>query len=256
MKNIKGILITLAGIICATLVSLLTLCSNPFSKPESIDQIIQVLPDKFKGTLLSMYDGQDQLGLDGNMHKLDLSTKITPMQGMCIYNLCQEMKPQKTLEIGFAYGFSTLYFLAYIESNNRGIHTAIDPFEEDYWHGIGLQNIKELNMESSFQFIPDYDLYAIPELAKKNQKFDVIFIDGDHRFDYVLLDFTLCDHILSDNGYIIFHDVGMPAIKKVVRFIYRNRLDYQVQKDIHSSHMLVFKKISDDQRKWNHYSSF
>ena len=121
---------------------------------------------------------------------------------------------------------------------------------------MSLKKIEELKMDSFFRFIPDYDMFGIPELARENQKFDVIFIDGDHRFDYVLIDFTLCDHIISDHGYIIFHDLWMPSINKVVEFIKKNRSDYQVQEDLPSPQMLIFKKISNDKREWNHYNSF
>lgn len=256
MKNKKWIIILSVLILCASVSSLVISGFLPFARQEPISRVLEVLPEDYTRILLSMYAGQEQMGSDGVMHRIDRSTKISPEQGMCIYTLCQKIKPQKTLEIGFAYGFSTLYFLAAIESNNSGIHTAMDPFERSYWYGIGLQKIKEVEMDSSFRFIPDYDFLAIPELARKNQKFNVIFIDGDHRFDYVLMDFTLCDLILSKNGYIILHDAGMPSIKKVVKFIERNRPDYQVQKDIPSPNMLIVRKISDDNRKWNHYSSF
>lgn len=229
MKNKKWIIITVLVVLCISIGFLVTNNFHLFSKQESITQLIEKLPEAFKKTLISMYEGQDQMGLDGKMYTLDLSTSISPEQGMCIYNLCQKIKPEKTLEIGFAYGFSTLYFLASIKSNNVGSHIVMDPFEIRDWHGIGLKKIEELKMDSFFRFIPDYDMFGIPELARENQKFDVIFIDGDHRFDYVLIDFTLCDHIISDNGYIIFHDLGMPSINKVVKFIKKNRSDYQVQ---------------------------
>jgi predicted O-methyltransferase YrrM len=256
MKKKKWTILIFVVILCISVGLLAEIAFLPLGKKESIAQVLEILPVDFKKTLLSMYEGQDQMGLDGKMHKIDMPTRITPEQGMCIYNLCQTVKPQKTLEIGFAYGFSNLFFLVSIKSNNGGSHTAMDPFEEIYWHGIGLKKTEEHNMDPFFQFIPDYDMFAIPELAEKNQKFDVIFMDGDHRFDYVLLDFTLCDHIISDNGYIILHDSSMPSIKKAVKFIKKNRSDYQVQKDLSSPQMLIVKKISDDKRDWNHYRSF
>jgi predicted O-methyltransferase YrrM len=249
-------IIIVAVVLCVTVgfFAIINVLRN--NKQEPITQVIEKLPEPFKNTLISMYEGQDQLGTDGKMHKLDLSTSISPEQGMCIYNLCQEKKPQKTLEIGFAYGFSTIYFLASIKSNNLGSHTAMDPFQHRDWYGIGLKKITELEMDGSFRFIPDYDVFGIPQLAKENHKFDVVFIDGDHRFDYVLMDFTLCDYIISENGYIIFHDTGMKSIKKVVKFIKKNRSDYKIHDDITSPQMLIVKKISNDEREWNHYKSF
>jgi predicted O-methyltransferase YrrM len=223
---------------------------------ESISSIIDPLPVAFKNALISMYNRHDQMGSDGKMYKLDAETRILPEQGMCIYNLCKKIKPNKTLEIGFADGYSTIFFLASIKSIGMGYHVAMDPFEISDWHGIGLTKVEELKMDSFFRFVPEYDLFAIPDLAREKQKFDVIFIDGDHRFDYVFLDFTLADYIIADNGYIILHDLWMPSIKKVVKFIKSNRPDYEVQTDIFSPQMLVLKKIASDKRPWDFYSSF
>ena len=50
------------------------------------------------------------MGSDGKMYKLDGVSKIGPEEGMYIYELCRKINPQRTLEIGFAYGFSTLFF--------------------------------------------------------------------------------------------------------------------------------------------------
>ncbi len=223
-------------------------------KPDSIT--IDSLPPAFKKVLLSMYKNQPQMGTDSNMYELDGGTKITADQGMCIYNLCRKVKPQRTLEIGMAYGFSTIYFLAAIKANHKGLHVAMDPFETSVWHSIGIKKVQELSMDSSFRFMPEYDFFAVPDMAREKQKFDVIFIDGNHRFDDVLLDFTLSDYICAEQGYIILHDLWMPSIKKVAKFIKNNRPDYEVQQDIPAPRMMIFKKISTDKREWNHYISF
>lgn len=256
MKNsIKWISIA-ASLILVTILIIFSKHIFTQDKQKNISSIIEPLPLEFKKSLISMYEKQDQMGSDGKMYKLDASVKITPEQGMCIFNVCKKIKPKRTLEIGFANGYSTIFFLASIKSNEIGYHVAMDPFEIIDWHGVGLKKVEELRMDSFFRFIPEFDYYGIPELARDKQKYDVVFIDGDHRFDYVLLDFTLADYIISDNGYIILHDLWMPSIKKVVKFIKNNRLDYEIQTDINSPQMLVLKKISGDKRAWNFYSSF
>jgi predicted O-methyltransferase YrrM len=229
---------------------------NPVSKQKADSYMLDPLPPAFKKALLSMYDKQHQMGSDSIMYELDGDTKITPEQGMCIYNLCRKIKPQRTLEIGMAYGFSTVYFLAAIKANNMGHHVAMDPFEINDWHGIGLKKVQELGMDSSFQLMQEYDIFGLPDMAREKLKFDVIFIDGNHRFDDVLLDFTLSDYVCADQGCIILHDLWMPSIKRVAKFIKNNRSDYEIQEDILAPRMMVFKKIAGDKRPWNHYISF
>lgn len=38
-------------------------------------------------------------------------------------------------------------------------------------------------------------------------KYDLIFIDGDHSYDGVRKDFELYKGLLSDRGYVVFHDI-------------------------------------------------
>jgi hypothetical protein len=75
---------------------------------ESLDD----LDAPFKSALLSMYYGVPQLGVDGQQHSLDEKVKISPDEGMWLYEECRKSKPERTLEIGLGYGFSTLFFLA------------------------------------------------------------------------------------------------------------------------------------------------
>jgi len=202
-----------------------------------------------------MYNCEPQMGSDGKMYKLDGATKIRPEEGMYIYELCRKINPQRTLEIGFAYGFSTLYFLAALKANGKGSHVVIDPFEITDWHGIGLKKAQEMGMDRYLHFIQEKDVFGLPALAKEGLQFDVIFIDGNHRFDDVLLGFTLSDYVCAKGGYIILHDSMMPSIRKVVTFIERNRSDYQRQ-DLPIANVGVFKKLHDDRRQWTHFVPF
>jgi len=216
---------------------------------------IESLDPAFAAALKSMYDRQPQMGTDGATHVPDGITKISPEEGMWLYELCRKIKPQRTLEIGMAYGFSTLYFLAAIKANGMGLHVAIDPFETTDWYGIGLKKVQDLGMEGSFRFIPEKDIFALPALAKEGLQFEVIFIDAMHRFDDVLVDFTLADQVCAPNGVIILSDMWMPSIRKAVSFIEKNRADYK-RLDSPVANIRVFQKIGVDQRKWDHFVPF
>ena len=51
------------------------------------------------------------------------------------------------------------------------------------------------------------------------------FIDASHLFDLSVLDFTLIDKRLDVGGVVGFHDLWMPSLQKLVRYILTNR-DY------------------------------
>ncbi len=222
---------------------------------EQDREALKNLDPAFAAALQSMYDCKPQRGTDGKLHPIKCQVRTTVGEGMAIYNLCRKVKPKHTLEVGFAYGFSTLYFLAAIRANGIGRHVALDPFEMTDYHGIGLQKVREVGMEEALDFREEFDYLALPALQKEGIKFDVIFIDGNHRFDDVLLDFTLSDYLCAANGYIILHDMWMPSIQRAVSFITTNRSDYR-QHPSPVGNISIFQKIGTDTRSWDHYVEF
>jgi len=75
------------------------------------------------------------------------------------------------------------------------------------------------------------------------------------RFDDVLVDFVLSAELCSHQGHIVLDDMWMTSIQGVVRFIRTNRLDFsEVLTPIQN--IAAFKKVSDDQRRWDYHVSF
>jgi|SRR5882724_8821397 len=46
-----------------------------------------------------------------------------------------------------------------------------------------------------------------------NAPFDAVFIDGDHSYQGVLLDYNLARKIILPGGIILFHDYGNPTVQ-------------------------------------------
>jgi predicted O-methyltransferase YrrM len=202
-----------------------------------------------------MYSAESMAGTDGQQYPVDLRTGIPPSQGMLLYGLCCSLKASATLEIGFAYGFSAVFFLAAIAGNKGGHHTAIDPFQRNDWHGIGLVNVGAVDGGSSFRFIEERSDRAVTDLARQNSSFDLIFIDGNHRFDDALVDFYLYAPLCRIEGLIILDDMWMNSIQTVASFIRSNRPDFA---EVATDHPRVcaFKRISEDRREWEHFRPF
>ena len=230
--------------------------STPQDPRSNAGAILSSLPPPFRTALLSMYDGEPQLGSDGERHSLDGITAISPGQGMWLYNLCREAKPRTTIEIGMAYGYSTMYFLAAIRENGLGHHTAIDPFQKcEKWHGIGWRHVQSLGMNDGFRFVEEKSVSALVHLADQAETFEVIFVDGNHRFDDVFVDFTLSAELCPMGGYIILDDMWMPSIRRAAEFIRLNRIDFK-QVRTPESNIAVFRRIGEDSRDWQHYIEF
>ncbi len=225
-------------------------------QPEQMDLgKLAEITEPFSTVLRSMYSGQPQKGSDGQKHKMDPITRIPVEEGVYLYRLCRDTKAERTMEIGCAYGFSTLYFLAAIRSNPAATHTAIDPYETNLWSGIAVENARAVGMDKSFRLIEEKSFLAVPRMISDGTQYDVIFIDGNHRFDDTLVEFTLCALACKMGGYIVLDDMWMPSIRKVVSFVRRNRSDLsEVATPV--LNLAAFQKVAEDIRNWDHFKDF
>ncbi len=223
------------------------------------EELLDQLDPPFRAALLSMYRSEPQLGADALLHAMDPITRISPSQGMWLYDLCLATKPKAMLEIGMAYGFSTLYFLAAMARNRMGHHTAIDPFQLSTWHGIGLTHAKALaptgDQAPNFRFIEDRSERVATDLARANASFDLIFIDGTHLFDGVLADFYLYAPLCAMGGRIIFDDNWMSSVRTALAFVCANRSDF-TEIPASESNVRVLQRVSTDKRPWDHFREF
>ena len=220
------------------------------------EQQIATLSEPFRRLLLSMNRRELQLGPDGKRYPIDSMTGVTTADGMYLYNLARQVKPRKTLEIGLAEGFSMLYMLAALEENGQGTHVAVDPFETSYWHGLALQKVREAGMSRRFRYMEDYSIFALPALKQKRESFDIVFVDGDHKFDSAFIDFALSDAVCANNCYILLHDIWMPSIAKVAQFIEFNRPDYARRPVPEGVNIVAFQKVGPDKRTWTDFVNF
>ncbi len=143
--------------------------------------------------------------------------------GEILYHIVKKYKPEKSLEIGLAYGLSALHICQALYENGCGSHTAIDPYEETDYQSVGLLNLEKAGFEDMLTFDRRPSYQALADMDAKGCRFDFAFIDGSHLFDYALVDFFLIDRMLKKKGIVVFDDLWMPSIRKVVMYVLRNR---------------------------------
>lgn len=158
---------------------------------------------------------------DGNVY--EPVSSITFETGALLYDFIRVFKPEKTLEIGMAYGVSTLFLCQALRDNGGGSHTAIDPLEESEFRSVGLLNVERANLRHLLQLHQAPSDLVLPQLCTENKRFDFAFIDGWHLFDFTLVDFYYIDKLLEIGGHVAFDDLWMPGIRKVISFILKNK---------------------------------
>jgi len=181
---------------------------------------------------------------DGNTWEA-FPASISHEDGMALYHIVRQAQAKRTLEVGMAFGVSSLFILQALDENHGEQHTSIDPWQEAWWHRAGLANVKRAGFERLHRFFlaPSYE--AMPKLIENGEEFDFVFIDGNHRFEYTLMDFMYADRLLSTGGYLMLHDPWLPSIRKVVAFIIRNRDEsYQVSTEYMQPPRSVVKGVA------------
>lgn len=183
-------------------------------------------------------------------------TRISIEQGAQIHHLIRASGANESVEIGFAYGFSTIWILDALATKTGAVHQAIDPFEETRWSGVGLQLVRDLGDNGvRFEWLSDYSIHSLSQLIKQGRLVDFVFIDGNHRFDDVIVDFYLADQITRIGGLISLDDNWMLAIQTAANFITSNRYYETVDQPVRN--MRVFRKVGDDRERSSvHFESF
>jgi predicted O-methyltransferase YrrM len=180
----------------------------------------------------------------------DTYSAIKTEEAKFIYDFVSKNNIKKTLEVGFAFAKSASHIMA----ASNAPHIACDPFQ-DHYKGLGLKNIETLKFRDKLTFHPDFSHNVLPALLKENQKFDFIFIDGDHKFDGILVDYYYADMLLNNNGYVLLHDTWMRSTRLVERFIKTNRKDYKyIPTPLRN--FSLFQKVGTDNRNGMFFKEF
>ncbi len=204
------------------------------------------LGPQFDGTLIrSVYDAgkiSNAAGVETPIYPWAIAADL----GVCIHNLVLERGLENTLEIGLAYGLSALFLCEAHHRRGRGSHTAVDPGQRENFGNCALENIRKAGLERCFSHVDEPDYKALPGLLQAGKKFDLIFIDGLHLFDYVLLDFFYADLLLTRQGYVAFDDSAAPAVGSVISFIENNRSYKRIPVSV--ERLALFQKVDEDRR--------
>ena len=125
------------------------------------------------------------------------------------------------LEIGSLYGVM-IAFLAKAFPDKR--FSAIDPYDSIVRPGNSLAGDRELKIFignnhflDNVWLYRDYSRNVLPMLKEKGDRFDLIFVDGDHTHEAVLGDIAGSWEILVPSGILYFHDSPQEGIAKAIK---------------------------------------
>jgi hypothetical protein len=110
-----------------------------------------------------------------------------------------------------------------------GRHVAIDPFQLEpapvagtTYEGVGLQALERAGVDDLVHLHQEESQVVLPRLLDEGQRFDLAFIDGNHRFEAVFLDLIYVGRLVAEGGVVFADDAQLPSIRRAVEFCLDN----------------------------------
>jgi len=119
------------------------------------------------------------------------------------HEILKKNKIKKYLEIGFSHGFSNTILNKFF---NFETIVAVDKFGS---HINGVSLAPNLRFKNLILICNDSKSEFVVKNLKKFEKFDLIFIDGNHDYKSVKSDFNNYINLLNKDGIMIMHDIKL-----------------------------------------------
>ena len=143
---------------------------------------------------------------------------VDPAEGAFLQEIVRSVQPRVSIEIGCAYGVSSLYICEALAGlPHRSRHIVVDPFQSTQWRGIGLRNLHQAGYLPFVDFREEYAEFVLPALARERTSIDFAFVDGWHTFDQVMMEFYFLNRLLRVGGVIAFDDANRRSVNRVIR---------------------------------------
>lgn len=187
---------------------------------------------------------------DGTTDRLDSETSGEECAAM--YRFLKKHPADVVIEIGMAYGVSSLAILTALEENGRGKLISIDPYPGfEPVRLSALASIEKSGLAHRHAHVHMESEFALPKLISEGVQADFVYIDGHHGFDHAFVDLFFCDRIIPVGGTIAFDDTQWRSVHRVVRYLKNHRhyeeLNVGLKKSFESGNILnaVYKRIQN-----------
>lgn len=195
--------------------------------------MLQTLQKIFETNTVQINDGGETIPLHSN---------TSLQQGLFIQEMFDLAKPNQSVEVGFAYGISSLFILEKHKQlkSKTAAHIVIEP--DNYWGGGAEYNIEKEGLSEYVQIKRDFSDKVLAGLFLDNTRIQFAYIDSTKQFDVIMQDFYLINKIMDVGGIIVLDDCGgnWPGVQRVARFV--NTLPHYEKVGAHDKNKTSFKK--------------
>ena len=118
-----------------------------------------------------------------------------------LFKTALNYQPKTILELGTSLGISTLYFSK--ASDQSQVYTLEGCPNVANWAKYNFKSAKSKNIK---QFIGEFDK-SLPNSLKEIAQLDLVFIDGNHRYQPTMDYFNICLKKAHEHSIFIFDDI-------------------------------------------------
>ena len=134
----------------------------------------------------------------------DNCTMTTVEDNWCLYRLVQEARPARSLEIGIMRGSSSITIAKAIEDAGLDcVQTAVDIDPEAA--AAASRNFRKYGLHERYVTVVADSREWI---AAADDRWQFVFLDGDHSYDTVAVEFAHAWNRTDPGGIIVLHDTG------------------------------------------------
>jgi predicted O-methyltransferase YrrM len=136
---------------------------------------------------------------------------VNPGDRRALYHLIAHLRPRQALEIGTHVGASTIYIGSALRRFGSQKLTTADIADVNgpngAWKSLGMsatpaRYISDLGLEGIITFATK----PAVEMLKTSERYDLVFLDGDHSALAVYREIAAALNILNPQGVIVLHD--------------------------------------------------
>lgn len=181
--------------------------------PRQIRQVIERL----------LRDGTVVARSDGTVHHL-FPVAIGAAEGEALREWVTREGATRTIEIGLGYGISALFACEGLlrSGDPAATHVVVDPYQATRFANSGLQVLEEAGVAPLVKHHAEESQIALPRFLAEGRRFDLAFVDGNHRFDGIFLDLAYLGRLLRQGAIVLVDDYQLPAIARAASFFVTN----------------------------------
>jgi predicted O-methyltransferase YrrM len=186
---------------------------------------------------------------------------ISPAEGELLRDRVIREGAGQTIEVGLGYGVSALFICEGLLTNGDPVarHVAIDPHQTTGFADCGLQFLEDAGVTDMVHHYTERSEIVLPRLLSEGRTFDLAFVDGNHRFDWVFVDLVYVGRLVRPGGIVIVDDYQLPAVQRAASFFVTN-LGWAIEEVSTSEekhHWVVLRTSAEpDKRSFKDYIEF